>query len=239
VGPADRRIINALPFSDAIRDSRNKGRVPLIVDIKPVSPRDGDLLKQRKPVDLARLAEQAGACAVSVVTEANHFGGSIAMLREVTQACSLPVLQKDFFATAMQVTESYEAGASAVLIIMANTPDTVALGLYRAARQLSMEAVVEIHTREELKRALKLDPTMIGINNRDILRLETDTGDVGVTEALAPAVPKEILTISESSLQSRDDISRAISAGADAVLVGTAILQADDLQTLLQEWTLF
>ena len=239
MGPADRRIINALPFSDAIRNSRNKDCVPLIVDIKPFSPRDGDLLKQRKPADLARLAEQAGACAVSVVTEASHFGGSTAMLREVAQACSLPVLQKDFFATTPHITESYEAGASAVLIIMANTSDTVALGLYREARRLGMEAVVEIHTLAELKRALELDPTMIGINNRDILRLETDTGDVGVTETLAPAVPKEILTISESSLRSRDDIRRAIAAGADAVLVGTAVLQADDLQTLLQDWKIF
>ena len=100
------------------------------------------------------------------------------MLREVAQACALPVLQKDFFATASQVTESYEAGAKAILIIMANTSDAVASGLYRETHRLGMEAVVEIHSLAELKRALQLNPTLIGINNRDILRLETDAGDV-------------------------------------------------------------
>jgi indole-3-glycerol phosphate synthase len=238
VSPADRRIINVPTFSDAIRDCRNKGRVPLIFDIKPVSPRDGDLLRERKPADLARLAEEAGACAVSVVTEAEHFGGSVAMLREVVLACSLPVLQKDFFAAASQVRESCQAGASAVLIIMANTSDTVALSLYLEAQRLGMEAVVEVHTLTELKRALKLNPSIIGINNRDILRLETDAGDVGVTEMLVSEVPEGILTISESSLRSRSDIRRAIAANADAVLIGTAILQADDLQGLVGEWNI-
>ena len=125
----------------------------------------------------------------------------------------------------------------AILIIMANTSDTIASNLYRETRRLGMEAVVEIHSLAELKRALLLDPTLIGINNRDILRLETDTGDVGTTEALAPAIPKNRLIISESSLRSQDDIRRAIAAGADAVLVGTAILQAADLQARLREWT--
>jgi indole-3-glycerol phosphate synthase len=161
------------------------------------------------------------------------------MLKDVVQACSLPVLQKDFFTTISQVTESYQAGARAILIILAKTSDKIALSLYREARRLGLEAVVEVHTLTELKRAIKLNPTIIGINNRDILRLETDAGDVRVTETLASAVPKKILTISESSLRSRADIRRAIAAGVDAVLIGTAVLQAKDLRTLLQEWTIF
>jgi len=205
------------PFSKAILEAQEKARIPIIVDIKPISPRDGNLLKQRKPADLARLVEQAGACAVSVVTESRHFGGSIDVLLEVTQSCSLPVLQKDFFSKPEQITESHEAGASAFLIIMA----------------------VEIHTAEELKRALRMDPTIIGINNRDIRRLEMDEGDVQVTEALTPAVPEHIVTVSESSLQSRDDVQRAIRAGVDAVLVGTAVLKAADLHSCLVDLTAF
>jgi len=100
-----------------------------------------------------------------------------------------------------------------------------------------MEAVVEIHSAEELKRALKLEPTIIGINNRDIQRLELDAGDVGITENLAPAVPEGIVTISESSLLSRDDVQRAIKAGANAVLIGTAVLQADDLAACMKDLT--
>ncbi len=226
-------------FSKAILETQERARIPVIVDIKPISPRDGNLLKKRKPADLARLVEQAGACAVSVVTESRHFGGSIDVLREVTQSCSLPVLQKDFFSKPEQITESYEAGASAFLIIMATTPDEIALTLYQQGREMGMEAVVEIHTAEELKRALVLNPTIIGINNRDIRRLEMDAGDVRITEALIPTVPDHVLTVSESSLQSRDDVQRAIRAGADAVLVGTAVLKAADLYSCLVDLTKF
>jgi indole-3-glycerol phosphate synthase len=239
VGPADRRLTSDRPLSSTIRDCKHSGRVPVIVDIKPISPRDGNLLRQRKAVDIARMAEQSGACAMSVITESSHFGGSIVMLGEVAQSCSLPVLQKDFFTTPLQVTQGYEAGAAAFLIILANTSDELALQLYQQGRRLGMEAVVEIHTPAELQRALKLDPTIIGINNRDICRLEMDAGDVGITEALAPAVPKEILTISESSLLSNADIRRAVRAGADAVLIGTAILKAADLQSCLTDLTTF
>jgi indole-3-glycerol phosphate synthase len=98
-----------------------------------------------------------------------------------------------------------------------------------------MEAVVEVHTREELDRALRLEPRIIGINNRDILALETDTGDVGVTEELAPLVPDPVLVISESALHSAEDVGRALGAGADAVLIGTAVLQASDVRARLAE----
>jgi indole-3-glycerol phosphate synthase len=226
-------------FSKAILDKQRRDRVPVIVDIKPVSPRDGDLLKLRNPADLGAIAEQAGACAVSVVTESDHFGGSIDMLRQVVQSCTLPVLQKDFFSKTEQVAESYEAGAGAFLIIMATTSDEIAQRLYRYSREIGMEAIVEVHTLEELNRALRLKPTMIGINNRDICRLEMDAGDVQVTEALAPEVPNHIVTISESSLQSRDDVRRAIQAGADAVLIGTAVLQSADLHACLVDLTDF
>ena len=230
-------MTHARPFSEAIRAAQKIGNVPVIVDIKPVSPRDGNLLKQRSPTDLGRSVKAAGACAVSVVTESGHFGGSIDMLREVARACELPVLQKDFFSETSQVIESYEAGASAFLLILATTPDAVAQKLYRKGRQLGMEAVVEIHTAQELKRALKLAPTIIGINNRDIQRLELDAGDVRITENLAPSVPEQIVTISESSLRCRDDVQRAIKAGADAVLIGTAVLQADDLAACMKDLT--
>lgn len=237
MGSTGRRIAGALPFSAALRDRRRQGRLPLIVDIKPVSPRDGDLLRRREPAELARLAEQAGAAALSVVTEGRHFGGSVAMLQDVARACSMPVLQKDFFTSTAQVGESRAAGAAAILIILADTSDALAVALLHEARRLGLEAVVEIHSRAELARALRLEPTIIGINNRDILRLETDAGDVSVTEALAPEVPAGILIISESALRSPDDIRRAAAAGADAALIGTAILQAADLQAAMAELT--
>jgi len=223
-----------LPLSGAIISARERGIVPVIADIKPVSPRDGDLLSSKAPAELAHTLADAGACALSVVTEPRDFGGSCAMLAEVADAVSLPVLRKDFFSAPEQIAESAAARAGAVLLIMATIPDPLASELYRETRRLGMEAVVEIHSGEELDRALALDPTIIGINNRNILELETDAGDVRVTEELAPLVPDSITTISESSLNTPEEVRRARRAGVDAVLIGTAILQAPDIGARLQ-----
>ena len=144
------------------------------------------------------------------------------------------MLRKDFFSAPEQIAESAAARAGAVLLIMATIPDPLASELYRETRRLGMEAVVEIHSGEELDRALALDPTIIGINNRNILELETDAGDVRVTEELAPLVPDSITTISESSLNTPEEVRRARRAGVDAVLIGTAILQAPDIGARLQ-----
>jgi indole-3-glycerol phosphate synthase len=226
-------VSHQLPLSNAIRDARAKGRVPVIADIKPISPRDGDLLGKRRPSHLAQVLSEAGACALSVVTETKHFGGSREILEEVVGATRLPVIRKDFFLEPAQIVESHEAGAAAVLLIMATASDALASLLYGSARELGMEVIVEVHCREEIDRALKLNPTIIGINNRDILNLERDSGDVRVTEQLAPLVPDPILIISESALHSREEVRRALQAGADGVLIGTAILQSSEPRTTL------
>jgi indole-3-glycerol phosphate synthase len=182
----------------------------------------------RDAAELARMLVEAGACALSVVTEPKHFGGSLQTLRRVCEAMRVPVLRKDFFSLPEQIEETKKQGAGAILLTLATIPEPLGSTLYDLARELELEVVVEIHTRRELERALALSPTIIGINNRDILSLETDSGDVRVTEELAPLVPHGIVKVSESSLQTEEDILRAIRAGADAVLVGTAILRASD-----------
>jgi indole-3-glycerol phosphate synthase len=182
----------------------------------------------RDAAELARMLVEAGACALSVVTEPKHFGGSLQTLRRVCEAMRVPVLRKDFFSLPEQIEETKKHGAGAILLTLATIPEPLGSTLYDLARELELEVVVEIHTRRELERALALSPTIIGINNRDILSLETDSGDVRVTEELAPLVPHGIVKVSESSLQTEEDILRAIRAGADAVLVGTAILRASD-----------
>ena len=218
----------ARPLSDAILKAKREGLVPLVADIKPISPRDGELVGRRDASWLAGELAQAGACALSVVTESRHFGGSVEMLRQVSAAVTLPVLRKDFFSTPQQIEVSREAGAAAVLLTLCTIPPSLVPSLYRKTRELGMEAVVEVHTEAELEVALKLAPTIVGINNRDLLALEKDTGDVSVTERLAPLVPASVLTISESSLRTSEEITRAIGAGADAVLIGTALLQSED-----------
>jgi indole-3-glycerol phosphate synthase len=226
-----------LSLSNAILQAKIRGEIPLIADIKPVSPRDGDLLHQRCAAELAHTLRAAGACALSVVTESKHFGGSLAVLAEVTKAVSLPVLRKDFVTSIQDVEASKTAGAAALLLILATTPPSQVSIIYQDAYEQGMEVVVEVHTRRELDRALALSPRIIGINNRDIRQLEKDPGDVRVTEELAPLVPEGIVTISESALLNSEDIARAIGAGADAVLVGTAILQSGDPAIRIAELT--
>jgi indole-3-glycerol phosphate synthase len=224
-------------FSRAILGAREKGRVPLVVDIKPVSPRDGDLVGSRDPAALARMLDAAGVCALSVVTEPEHFGGSLDMLREVASSVSLPVLRKDFLRSPEDVDASLEAGAAAVLLTLSTVHELEVPGLYRRIHSLGMEPLVEVHTPHELHFALGLtpEPTVIGINNRDITRLEKDDGDVGVTELLAPLVPEGVVILSESAMLTPEDVARAFAAGADGVLVGTAVLQAEDPAAFVAE----
>jgi len=221
-------MMKSCPLSAAILGAKGRGILPLVADIKPASPRDGELVGMRDAAELARMLVEAGACALSVVTEPKHFGGSLQTLRRVCEAMRVPVLRKDFFSLPEQIEETKKQGAGAILLTLATIPEPLGSTLYDLARELELEVVVEIHTRRELERALALSPTIIGINNRDILSLETDSGDVRVTEELAPLVPHGIVKVSESSLQTEEDILRAIRAGADAVLVGTAILRASD-----------
>ena len=224
-------------FSRAILGAREKGRVPLVVDIKPVSPRDGDLVGSRDPAALARMLDAAGVCALSVVTEPEHFGGSLDMLREVASSVSLPVLRKDFLRSPEDVDASLEAGAAAVLLTLSTVHELEVPGLYRRIHSLGMEPLVEVHTPQELHFALGLtpEPTVIGINNRDITRLEKDDGDVGVTELLAPLVPEGVVILSESAMLTPEDVARAFAAGADGVLVGTAVLKAEDPAAFVAE----
>jgi indole-3-glycerol phosphate synthase len=223
-----RRRVTAGRLSAAIGAAREAGRIPVIADIKPVSPRDGDLLAGRRPADLAAALQAAGACALSVVTESRHFGGSCDTLAEVIAATSLPVLRKDFITDRAQLRETRDAGAAAVLLMVATVPTEALAPLFDAALELGLEPLLEVHTPAELERALELSPRLIGINNRDIRRLETDPGDVSTTVALAPLVPDGVLIVSESALLDDADVSRALAAGADAVLVGTMLLQAKD-----------
>jgi len=224
-------------FSRAILGAREVGRVPLVVDIKPVSPRDGDLVRSRDPAALARMFDAAGVCALSVVTEREHFGGSLEMLREVVSSTSLPVLRKDFLNSPHDVDASLAAGAAAVLLTLSTVPDLEAPGLYRRILAMEMEPLVEVHTLEELHFALGLTPgpTIIGINNRDITRLEKDDGNVGITESLAPLVPHGVAILSESAMLTSEDVARAFAAGADGVLIGTAVLQAENPLAVIAE----
>ena len=195
----------------------------IIIDFKPVSPQYGDLFKERNPIESARRLEKAGVLGLSIVTEKEHFGGSLELLREITKAVRLPILRKDFIHSEDDLYETLDAGAKGVLLICSTTKNVGAL--HERALSIGLKPVVEVHTLEEMKLAENIGAKIIGINNKDITVLEKDEGTVDLTCKLIKAAPKSAFIISESSISSREDIDIALNAGANAVLIGTAFWQ--------------
>ena len=205
------------------------GKTNLVIpDIKCFSPKEGDLLRGRDPVALARALVSAGAPVLSVVTEEKEFHGSMELLHRICAAVDVPVLRKDFVTEPKDLRETVKAGASAILLMYSTLGRERLNTLYHEALKYGLTPFVETHTAKELAWAAELGAELVGINNRDILRLERDNGDVSRTAGLISKAPQGSFVISESSIRNGDEVRQAVSAGAGAVLVGTAILQAPD-----------
>ena len=216
-------------FSDSLKRRQASGLVPVIPDIKCRSPKEGDLLHGRDPVQTARELAAAGAPVMSVVTEPVHFGGSLDLLRETVQATGLPVLRKDFIKDQAAVVETARAGAAAILLIASMLDRPLLTRLYLLAIELGLEPLVETHTVDEMAFAATLKASLTGINNRDIRQLEKDSGTVQATAGLAGKKPPGSILVSESAIATPSDVRQAILHGADAVLIGTALWQAEDM----------
>jgi len=160
-----------------------------------------------------------------VLTDSKYFGGSLDDLRIVRQTVDLPLLRKDFVLDPYQVYEARAAGADAVLLIVAILSDPALSLLYALTRRLNMSALIEVHNENELQRALRLAPRLIGINNRD---LGTFTVDLETTARLRPLIPTDICVVAESGIHSRADIDRLRQIHIDAILVGEALVRSDD-----------
>ena len=213
-------------LSERLLERRRAGYVPVIPDFKMISPAEGPLFSGRDVLRAAKALEEAGAPALSVVTEEREFGGSLNLLSDIVKAVDIPVLRKDFIRTVADIEETARRGAAVLLIC--SCLDEAALGsLYRAAISCGLEPLVEAHTAQELRRAGNLGARLVGINNRDILTLERDGGTVSTTSALAAGKPEGAVLISESGIRSPADVRAALAAGADAVLVGTAVWRAE------------
>ena len=216
------------PFSQSILDQKMTGVLSVIPDIKIRSPGEGELLGKRCAKDYAAALQAAGARAVSVVTESTRYGGSPSLLTRVA-ALGMPVLRKDFLTTREGIRESLSMGASAVLLIASICESEAQLAaLYTYALELGLDPLVEVHSEAELFAAKKLRAGLVGINNRDIGVFEQDNGTVSTTETLCRLAPKNAVVISESGILEIQDAHRAAKAGADAILVGTALLRASD-----------
>ncbi|MCL2716694.1 MAG: indole-3-glycerol-phosphate synthase [Alphaproteobacteria bacterium] len=224
----------AKAFSEAIIAEKARGFVAVIGDIKCVSPREGDLLQGREPASGAKVLVGAGAAALSVVTEGTRFGGSCELLSAVRRAVDVPILRKDFITAGDQLVETAALGAHAVLLIAAITDERNLAFLYERALTLGLEPFVEVHSVEEMERAARLRAPLVGVNNRDIIALERDDGGPQRTASLSGLRPGGALLVSESGILSREDAEVAAAAGADAILVGTALWQAPDMALMLR-----
>jgi len=218
-----------MTLSGSILAQRAAGRLPVIPDFKRVSPKRGELFHGRDAAETARLLETLGAPGVSVVTEERDFGGSLELLREVAGAVSIPVLRKDFIRSAEDVALTAECGASAVLLICACMTERELSECFAAALDAGIEPLVETADESGLALAKELGAALVGINNRDILSLERDDGTVERTARLAAMKPEGAVLISESGIGTPAEARRAVLAGADAVLVGTALWEAPDI----------
>ncbi|MCL2397699.1 MAG: indole-3-glycerol-phosphate synthase [Defluviitaleaceae bacterium] len=221
-------------FSDAIINENRRGYIAVIPDIKCVSPKEGDLLQGRDPVQVAKFLVECGAPMLSVVTEGKHFGGNSKLLRDIVKSTDVPVLRKDFVTNEDMLAETAELGATAVLLICAITDEENLYALYEKSIKLGLEPFVEVCTAAEMAMAKKMGAKLIGINNRNIATLETDSGDTSRTIDLAAAAPHDALLVSESGILSTKDAEKAVRAGANAVLVGTALWQAHDMGKMYQ-----
>ncbi len=191
-----------------------------IAEVKKASPAKGMIREDLNALDLARLYERAGAGAISVLTEKNFFSGSKEDLKAIARNIRIPVLRKDFLIHPYQIYESYNLGADFILLIVACLDDENLKLLYMEALHLDLQVIMEVHTEEELFRALKLNPKIIGINNRD---LETFAIDRETSFNLKRLIPESIKVISESGIHSPSHIRELKDAGFSGVLVGEAL----------------
>lgn len=198
--------------------------VALIAEVKHASPSKGVLIDPFDPVALGTVYALNGAAAISVLTDERFFQGHLDHLSAVRRAVEAPVLRKEFVIDPYQVYEGRAAGADAMLLIVAALDDARLEDLHTLIEALGMAALVEVHNEAELERALRVDPRLIGINNRD---LATFAIDLGVTERLAKLIPRDVTLVAESGLHTPDDVARMGAAGADAVLIGESLVTAE------------
>lgn len=232
------RLERALSACEPVRDFsgalKGEGPVPrVIAEVKKASPSKGVLREEFYPVEIASAYEAGGAAALSVLTNERHFQGRLEYLAIIRRYVQLPILRKDFIIHPYQVTESRVAGADAVLLIAAVLDDGTLEECLATARSLDLCALVEVHTAGELKRALALGATLVGINNRD---LKTFKVDMATTFNLIKDIPKKVTVVSESGIQTREDLIKLREAGVDAVLIGEAFMKAKDIRAKVAEF---
>jgi indole-3-glycerol phosphate synthase len=227
----EKRILDQDPPRD-FASALNSSNISLIAEIKRASPSKGVFRQDLIASSMAHLYSEKGASAISVLTEPDHFQGSFADLEAARNQVELPLLCKDFIVDPYQIYKARSHGADAVLLITAILTQDELSALLESTHLLGMTALVEVHSKGELEKALTCTPRIIGINNRNL----TDFGvDLETTLALRPAIPSGILVVSESGIHTRDNVLTIQQAGIDAILVGEALVTSSDPAAKIDE----
>jgi indole-3-glycerol phosphate synthase len=221
----ERAVAAAAPRGDRFRTALTGPGIRVVAECKRRSPSRGVLRSPYDPAGIAAAYEQAGAAAISVLTEPTFFDGSLDHLRDVRRRVRLPILRKDFLVTSFQLREARAAGADAVLLIAAALDPAALRELLREAGALGMAALVEVHDRPELDAALEAGAALVGVNSRNLRTLEMNPD---VLDALADGIPDEAIAVAESGLKSADDLTRLAARGYDAFLIGERLMTSPD-----------
>ena len=222
------RVVDASPvrgFAAALHERIATGDAAVIAEIKKASPSKGVIRPDFRPGEIAMSYEFGGAACLSVLTDVDFFQGADAYLQQAREACTLPVLRKDFTIDPYQVYEARVLGADCILLIVAALDDVQLVELAGLAMQLEMDVLVEVHDIDELERALQVPAPLIGINNRNLRTFEVSLEN---TLAMKDAVPKDRLLVTESGIVVADDVARMRAAGVNAFLVGETFMRADE-----------
>ena len=217
-------------FISALKNSR--GDIALIAEVKKASPSAGIICKDFDPVKIAKEYEAAGASCLSVLTDEKFFQGSLDYLRQIRAAVKIPLLRKDFIIDERQILEAIEWGADAILLIVAILTDAQLAKFHSLAVEAGLAVLVEVHDEEELERALKISPQLIGVNNRD---LKTFKVDLATTEKLAKKIGDGKILVAESGIHSHADVERLKKCGAGAILVGESLVKHGDIGAKVRE----
>ncbi len=220
------------PFEMMLRGAVSASKPGVIAEIKRASPSQGIIREDFDPMAIARSYQFGGATCISVLTDNEFFKGGGPILELVRKACSLPALRKDFIIEEYQVYESCVLGADCMLLIVAALDDNKLHALYGLAKENNLDVLVEVHDEEELTRALSLQPTMLGINNRNLNSFEVD---LNTTIRLKENIPSDCLIVTESGIHSIDDVETMQSSGVNCFLVGEAFMRAPDPGVKLKE----
>jgi indole-3-glycerol phosphate synthase len=228
----ERRLPDAPPVRDFRAALQAAKGIAIIAEVKKASPSAGVIRADFDPVRIARIYEQHGAACISVLTDAPYFQGQLSFLTGIRAAVSRPLLRKDFILERYQLLEARLAGADAVLLIAEILNDSQLKSLLLEARDLGLQALVELYDSGNLARVLDSGASLIGINNRDLRTFETRLEH---TLELAARVPPDCLLVSESGIRTRQDVRRLEQAGVRAILVGETLMRAPDIGAKLDE----